>query len=112
MPASVNVILKDQIVGVNRILLIVIIEDEEKIPAFEVRIEDERAVVVPYYLGVGLRPYLRETPPRLVFEIYSSHIHKDTSEVLLFWNWLESTIVHLLVLENLPKTFAVFFLVF
>lgn len=60
VPFRVDVVLQNEVVGIDRVALILVLVHKKKIAAFEVRVENDWSVVVLDRLGVGLWPDLGE----------------------------------------------------
>ncbi len=107
MSSGVDVVLEDEVVGLNCVPLVVVLVDVEEVAAFEVGVEDKRAIVFAL-LGGHLAFYLGEVV-LLYFglEVDPCDVHQQISKVVFFHLRLEPRVIYLPLAVHIPESTTV-----
>jgi hypothetical protein len=101
--SRVDVVLQDEVVGIDRVALVVVFVDVEQVAALEVGVEDERAVVFAL-LGGRLALDLGEVVGLgFGLQVDACDVHEQISKVVLLHPGFEPGVVDLLFAEGFPK---------
>jgi hypothetical protein len=101
--SCVDVVLQDEVIGIDRITFIVVFVDAEEVAALEVGVEGEGTVVFAL-LGCGFALDLGKVVGLgFGFQVDACDVHEEISRVVLLHPGFEPGVVDLLFAEGVPE---------
>ncbi len=101
VPACINIILHYEVISLNDISFIVVLENIEQVTTLEMRIENNRSIVVINCFLLVFSFYLRQSFS-FGIEVQPCNVHEQISKMVLFWSCFKSTIVQLFIMIHIP----------